>query len=322
MLADEPFIDPELVAAQQLLKQCGLVALSPMTSPIAEARAALGRISAFLNEGSVPLARERDLFLTGPHGPVPCRLYLPDGAERPPLLVYAHGGSFALGDLDGWDGALRALVRGSGVAVLAVDYRLAPEYRFPVASDEMVAMIRLMAREGADHGIDPTRVAAGGDSAGANLALGAALALRAAGDPALRFLLLNYGAYSTDNESPSWRRFGTGAYGLAQAQLGWIWNNYLASDAQKSDWRVAPLGASMQGLPPTFLAIGSLDPLQDDNRRLAERLTADGVPCTLVTYDGLNHGYIRYGRLIAAVRRAIADGATALRAAMERPVGA
>ena len=130
-----PFIDPELVAAQQLLKSKGLVAVSPVTNPIAEARAATNRISAFLNEGSGPLARERDIAVPGPHGTIPCRLYIPDGSERPPVLVYAHGGSFAVGNIDGWDGAMRELARQSGVAVLSVDYRLAPEHRFPVASD-------------------------------------------------------------------------------------------------------------------------------------------------------------------------------------------
>ena len=105
---------------------------------------------------------------------MPCRLYLPDDAERPPLLVYAHGGGFMQGSLPSWDAMLRELVRQSGVAALSVDYRLSPEHRFPVAFEEMVAMIRLAAREGAGLGIDPTRLAVGGDSAGANLALAAA----------------------------------------------------------------------------------------------------------------------------------------------------
>jgi acetyl esterase len=317
--SDTPFIDPELVAAGALLKSRGLVALSLTTSPVAEARAALGRISAFLNEGSVPLQHERDLAVPGPHGSIPCRLYLPDGVVRPPLIVYAHGGSFALGDLDGWNVALRELVRGSGVATLAVDYRLAPEHRFPVASDEMIAVIRFMAGKGDEYGIDPVRMAAGGDSAGANLALGSALALRDAGSSPLRFLLLLYGAFSTDGDSASWRRFGTGTYGLSQAQLAWIWGNYLTCEQERTDWRVAPLLAPLHGLPQAFLAIGSLDPLQDDNHRLVRKLEAAGVPCKLTTYEGLNHGFIRYGRLIGATRRAIAEAAAALRDALAQP---
>src|SRR5205823_15048600 len=158
--------------------------------PLSEVRAAVDRIGAFLGEGSIPLQRERDLSLPGPQGQVPCRLYLPDNAERPPLMIYAHGGGFMQGSLPSWDAMLRELVRESGVAALSVDYRLSPEHRFPVAFDEMVAMVRLVAREGSGFGIDPTRLAVGGDSAGANLVLASAVALRDAGERTLAFMLL------------------------------------------------------------------------------------------------------------------------------------
>ena len=217
-----PWIDPELVAAGQLLQSRGLVAPDRTQAPLSEVRAATDRIGAFLGAGSVPLERERDLSLPGPHGQVPCRLYLPDNAEKPPLIVYAHGGGFMQGSLPSWDAMLRELVRQSGVATLSGDYRLSPEYRFPVAFDEMVAMVRLARREGAGFGIDPARLAVGGDSAGANLALAAALALRDAGERTLGFMLLIYGCFSTDTESPSWQRFGQGA-GLSQTQMRWIW---------------------------------------------------------------------------------------------------
>src|SRR5712692_5690251 len=180
-----PWIDPELLAAGKLLQSRGLVAPDRTQASLSEVRAAVDRIGAFLGEGSVPLKRERDLSLPGPHGQVPCRLYLPDdsssGVEHPPLLVYAHGGGFMQGSIPSWDHFLRELVRQSGVAALSVDYQLSPEVKFPVAFDEMVAMTRLAAREGAGLGIDPARLALGGDSAGANLALAAALAMRDAG---------------------------------------------------------------------------------------------------------------------------------------------
>src|SRR6202011_4097809 len=171
-----PWIDPELVAAGRLLQSRGLVAPDGTQAPLSEVRAATDRIGAFLGEGSIPLQRERDLALPGPHGQVPCRLYLPDDAERPPLIIYAHGGGFVQGSLPSWDAMLRELVRQSGVAALSVDYRLAPEHRFPAAFEEIVAMIRLASREGAGLGVDPSRLAVGGDSAGANLALAAAVA--------------------------------------------------------------------------------------------------------------------------------------------------
>jgi acetyl esterase/lipase len=320
MMMDDvtPWIDPELVAAGKLLQSRGLVAPDRTQASLSEVRAAVERIGAFLGEGSVPLARERGLALPGPHGQVPCRLYLPDGAERPPLLIYAHGGGFVQGSLPSWDAMLRELVRRSGVAALSVDYRLAPEHKFPVAFEEMVAMIRLAAREGAGLGIDPARLAVGGDSAGANLALAAASALRDAGERAVGFMLLIYGCYSTDSESASWQRFGRGA-GLSQTQMRWIWETYLERPEQQGDWRAAPILADPAGLPPAHLIVGSLDPLLDDSHNLATRLKAAGVPCELTVYDGINHGFIRYGRLIATARRAIGDCAGALRQGLAAP---
>jgi acetyl esterase len=310
-----PWIDPELIAAGQLLQSRGLVAPDRTQAPLSEVRAAVDRIGAFLGEGSIPLQRERDLMLPGPHGQVPCRLYLPDSADKPPLIIYAHGGGFMQGSLPSWDAMLRDLVRQSDVAALSVDYRLSPEHRFPVAFEEMVAMIRLAAREGSEFSIDPKRLAVGGDSAGANLALAAALALRDAGERALRFMLLIYGCFSTDTESQSWQRFGRGA-GLSQTQMRWIWETYLARPEQQNDWRAAPLLANLTGLPPAHLIVGDLDPLLDDSHRLAARLREAGVPSELKVYEGLNHGFIRYGRLIAAARRAVNDCGAALRKAL------
>lgn len=312
----KPWIDPELVALGAWLKARELASLSPITAPLPDCRAMLERIGAALNEGSVPLRRERRLSVTGPHGMIPCRLYLPDAVTKPPVLVYAHGGSFALGSLDPWDAYLRDLVRKSGVAVLSVDYRLAPEHRFPIAFDEMLAVVRYVAAEGAALGLDAKRLAAGGDSAGANLALGAALAMRDAGEAKLAFLLLVYGVYSTDADSDSWMRLGTGTYGLSRPQVAWILENYLASPAQRDDWRVAPLLATMQGLPPAHLLVGTLDPLWDDNHALKRKLDAAGVRNTLTVYDGLNHGFIRYGALIRNAQRAVDDCAAALAGAL------
>jgi acetyl esterase len=310
-----PWVDPELIAAGQLLQSKGLVTPDRTVASIAEVRAASERTGAFLGEGSVPLKNERDLSLPGPHGQVPCRLYLPDDRERPPLLIFAHGGGFMQGSIASWDHFLRDLVRQSGVAALSVDYQLSPEVKFPVAFEEMVAMVRLAAREGAGFGIDPSRLAVGGDSAGANLALAAALAMRDVGERALRFQLLIYGCFSTDCDSPSWQRFGQGA-GLSQSQMKWIWQTYLETPEQYGDWRAAPLLADLAGVAPAHLIVGSLDPLLDDSNMLAAKLKAAGVPHQLMVYQGINHGFIRYARLIGTSRRAIGDCAAALTAGL------
>jgi acetyl esterase len=309
MEQDLPPLDPEHAAVAAMLRERGLVALSPMTAPVAEARAALDRIAAFLGEGSVPIPGERDI--TVPGGPR-CRFY--PAAPGAPVLVYAHGGSFALGSLDAWDAMLRDLVRRSGIAALHVDYRMIPEHRFPAAPEDMLAAVRWVAAEGASLGIDPARMALGGDSAGANLALGAAMALRDAGGKVQpRLLLLHYGVYSTDHESPSWQRLGGGEWGLSRATIAWLWDNYLADPAQKGDWRAAPLAGEMRGLPPAVLTIGTHDPLLDDQYALAAALGKADVNVRLLIYSGLTHGFIRQGRLVAKVRQAMEDSAAALR---------
>jgi acetyl esterase len=295
-----PWVDPELVAAGQLLQSLGFVVPDRTKVPLSEVRTAQDRVGAFLGEGSVPLKQERDLTLPGPHGQVPCRLYLPDDASHPPLIVYAHGGGFMQGSLGSWDAMLRELVRQSGVAALSVDYKLSPEHRFPKAFEEMVAVTRLAAREGSDLGIDPDRLALGGDSAGGNLALAAAMALRDEGVHAV---------------SPSWQRFGQGA-GLSQTQMRWIWETYLEKPEQQQDWRAAPIVGNLKGLPPAHLIVGSLDPLLDDSHRLAAAFEQAGVPHSLKVYDGISHGFIRYGRLIGASRRAASECAAALRQGM------
>jgi acetyl esterase len=310
-----PWVDPELVAAGKLLQEKGFVVPDRTVAPLSEVRVAQDRVGAFLGLDSVPLQKEQDRMLPGPHGDVPCRLYFPEGVEKPACLIYAHGGGFMQGSLNSWDHFLREIVRQAGVAVLSVDYRLSPEFKFPVAFNETVAMVRLAASEGAGWGIDASRLAVGGDSAGANLALAAALALRDAGERLLRFQLLIYGVYSADVDSPSWQRFGQGA-GLSQTQFRWILETYLENPAQQQDWRVAPLLADLKGLPPAHLIIGSLDPLLDDSNRLAAKLKEAGVPSNLTIYQGINHGFVRYGRLIRTSRRAVGDCAAALKEAM------
>lgn len=318
MTTTPPWIDPELVAMGAWLNEHCLAAMSPLTAPLADCRLMIDRIGAALSAFSPPLKRERDLSIPGPHGAMPCRLYLPDDIEQPPLLVYAHGGSFALGSLSAWDGLLRDLTRQSGVAILSLDYRLAPEHPFPIACDEMLTTIRYAAREGAVWGIDPSRLAVGGDSAGANLALGAAQALRDANEAALSFMLLIYGVYDDNAYSPSWQRLGTGTYGLSAAQMDWIWTHYLSSTDQRTDPRVTPIRGSMHGLPPAHLLVGTLDPLIDENQALAARLAEAGVASELKIYAGLTHGFIRSGPLIRTAARAVTASAQALAQALSQ----
>jgi acetyl esterase len=305
-----PWVDPEVPAAGAALRERGLIAPPLEQSPVDATREAYDRIGAFLCEGSEPLQREWLVEVPGPHGAIPCRVALPDGAEGPvPALVYFHGGGFTLGRAKHWDAMMRALVRRGGFAAVNVDYRLAPEHRFPVAFDEAVAVVRHFAADGTAHGIDGRRLATGGDSAGANLALAAACALRDAGGQSLQALLLYYGVFSADMGSGSWQRLGSGAFGLSASQMEWIWTQYLGEGGNRTDWRAAPLAASMHGLPPVFLHAAGLDPLQDDSEALRAKLAAAGVPATLTVHAGVPHGFIRSGPLLRAARAAVDAGA-------------
>jgi len=310
-----PWIDPELVAAGQLLQSRGLVAPDRTQASLSEVRAAVDRIGAFLGEGSVPLRRERDLTLPGPHGQVPCRLYLPDDAEKPPLIVYAHGGGFMQGSLPSWDAMLRELVRQSGVAALSVDYKLSPEHRFPVAFEEMLAMLRLAAREGSEFGIDPTRLAVGGDSAGANLALATCLQLDASERRAVKLQLLYYGTFGLA-DSASRRAFGNETDGLTKAGLDYFRDCLLRSPADAEDMRYDCLSGDLRGLPPAFIVATDVDPLLDDSRALAQLLEVAGVTHELIVYEGVLHGFLHLSRMVSKSMQAVDAGAAALRKAL------
>lgn len=306
-------VDPELVAAGALLKENGLIALDPRTASISDVRDVQDRIGKFLADKAQPVARESDVSIPRASGAIPCRLYVPETAEPPPLLVYFHGGGFAYGSAAGWDGLIRDLVHRTGIAVLNVDYRLAPEHKFPAGLEDALIAIRYARESGAAWGIDPTRLAAGGDSAGANLALVAAMTFRDQGIHMLTSLLLFYGVFSGDYASPSWTTLGTGTYGLSQAQMEWIWSNYLDRPEQMSNWCATPLSGDLRGLPPVRQIIGSLDPLLDDAHALKARLDEVGVTNDLWVFPGVNHGFIRFNNLVATAQRAVDTAAAALR---------
>jgi acetyl esterase len=311
--AAQPWVDPELVAAGAFLKERGLVAPDPRTTPVGDVRIAQDHIGAVLAKDVAPVKEERDLAIPGIEE-IRCRFYRPETSTPPPLLIYFHGGGFAYGSARGWDGLMRELVHQSGIAILNVDYSLAPDFPFPAGLEDAGAAIRHSIAHGREWGIDPTRLALGGDSAGANLALSAAIGLNADQRRALRFLLLFYGVFSGNSDSASWRRLGTGSYGLSQANIEWVWSKYLANPAQRNDARATPLSGDLTDLPMVLQIIGTLDPLMDDAEALKQRLDEAGVRNRLSPYRGVNHGFIRFGSLLSKARAAVAEAAVALRA--------
>lgn len=305
-------VDPELIATGAYLKNNGLAAPDPLTTEIADVRVAQDRLGKFLADKVSPVATETTIQIPAASGMIPCQLYLPNTASPPPLLIYFHSGGFAYGSVAGWHGLIRDLVRKSNVAVLNVEYRLAPEHKFPAGLDDAIAAIAHAARVGGTWGVDSSRLAAGGDSAGANLALVSAMTLHGDESVRLKFLLLFYGVFSADTTTASWINLGTGAYGLSLAQMEWVWSTYLDTAESRNDWRAAPLLGDLTNVPNVLQIIGSLDPLIHDAHALKSRLDELGIANELKVYPGVNHGFVRFNSMIGQGKIAVDDAAAAL----------
>jgi len=266
-----------------------------------------------------PVAAVRDLAAAAPHGVIPLRLYRPAGStpdRRLPALVFFHGGGWVIGDLDTHDGVCRRLANGAGCAVVAVDYRLAPEHKFPAAVEDCIAATAWIAAQADALGLDATRLAVGGDSAGGNLAAVVCLDARARGTPALRFQLLIYPAVDMAMEHESHRRITSGVP-LTHATAAWFRDLYLRGAADRADWRASPLRAGhFAGLPPAYVLTVGFDPLCAEGDDYAARLAAAGVPVTHRHLPRQIHGFVTMGKIITAADGALADAADALAAAL------
>jgi acetyl esterase len=277
-------------------------------------------VRAWFDEMSQPRSAEpvhevRDLAAPGPAGDVPLRLYRPAADEPLPAILYFHGGGFVIGSLDTHDGTCRALANASGCAVVSVDYRLAPEHRFPAAPEDCWAALAWVAKEGAALGVDGARLAVAGDSAGGNLAATAALLARARG-PALRYQLLVYPVTDHAFDTPSYRENGEG-YFLSAAMMRWFWQQYLEDAGQGADPLASPLRATeLAGLPPALVVTAEYDPLRDEGEAYAARLRAAGVPTELRRFPGQIHGFFSMFDVMDDGRAAIASAGQALRAAL------
>ncbi|HQS17459.1 alpha/beta hydrolase [Reyranella sp.] len=260
-----------------------------------------------------------DRTIPGPAGDLPVRLYRPASAAVDaalPALVYAHGGGWVFGNLDSHDVLCAQLSLEAGIAVFHVDYRLAPEARFPGAFDDVVAALKWVAAHGASVGIDPTRLAIGGDSAGGNLAAAASIWARDNGGPKLRMQLLAYPVTDAVARTESYRHFEDG-YGLNAVTMEWFFDHYTPDKASRGDWRVSPLrAASLAGLPPALVVTAGYDPLRDEGRAYAWRLQQDGTQADLVEFGGMLHGFLSSPMLLHGARRGTTLCAAALREAL------
>ena len=250
--------------------------------------------------------------------PVRARAYTPrDARERPlPLMIFLHGGGWVTGDLDSHDATCRALANASGCKVVALDYRLAPEHKFPAGLDDCYAALEWLASHAGDLGIDARRIAIGGDSAGGNLAAAVALMARDRGGPALAFQLLVYPVTHHAFDTPSYATFGNGHL-LTEEGMRWHWNHYLASDTDGLDPLASPLLApDLRGLPPALVIVAECDPLCDESEAYARRLADAGVPVECRRYDGMLHAFFTLGQVFDDGRAAVAHAGETLRRAL------
>lgn len=260
--------------------------------------------------------RVEDIHLPARDGhPMPARLYAPHSAVALPVLLYMHGGGFTVGSLDTHDVLCRQLSRLGHCAVVSLDYRLAPEHRFPTAVHDSWDALQWLHQHGPRLGLDPRRVAVGGDSAGGTLAAVCALMARDAALP-LRLQLLFYPGCIAHQDSDSHRRFAEG-FMLDKQTVDWFFDQYI-DRAERDDWRFAPMNApDHAGLAPAWLGLAECDPLVDEGVQYADTLRMAGVPVDLEIYRGVVHGFITMGRAIPDALQAHADAGKALRQAFE-----
>jgi acetyl esterase len=294
--------------------------LMPATGEgIPEMRAAYEAERAWWNEPVIGLASVNDEVLDLDDRSVGIRVYRPSGAAPLPALVYLHGGGFVLGSLDSYDRIMRQLCRRSGAVVVGVDYPLAPEHPYPTAVATVEQAVLSLADRPNEHGIDPERISIGGDSAGAYLALAAALRLHERRPGVVKFLLLFYGLYGF-RQSPSRHRFADPVYGLTPAELRFYQACYLGPEASPQADAIDLLASDLSALPPAFVAAAALDPLLDDSLTLSEALTRAGGSAELRIYEGVLHGFLHWSRLVPTAAQALEDGARALEDALFKPL--
>ncbi len=294
-----PALHPDAAQLLDLMRLAGRPAFETMSPN--EARMVYAASRTVLQPEPDAVAEVRDLTIPGPAGPLPLRLYRGRATSESaalPALLYLHGGGWVVGDLDSHDGVCRRLANLAACRVVAVDYRLAPEHRFPAAIDDAAAALAWVARNAAELGVDPARIAVGGDSAGGNLAAVLAIMGRDGAAPASVFQMLLYPAVDLTMASGSYARVTEGLP-LTAASMRYFIDHYAPDAGQRLDWRASPMRAErLAGTPPAMVLTVAHDPLADEGRAYADRLEAEGVRVAALHLSDQIHGMMTMGRVI------------------------
>jgi len=302
---------------QVLLRVMELGKLPPLdTRAVSEGRALYRALSGALAGPRRTMEKTVDRRIPGPHGDIGIRIYVPQPVPLgEPVLVYYHGGGWVIGDLETHDPMCRGFAANARCIVVAVDYRLAPENKFPSAVDDALAAYRWVIDHAAEFGGDAARVAVAGDSAGGNLAAVVSMLVREAGWPMPVFQLLIYPATDLRMQSRSHESFANGFF-LTRDMMLWCQRHYLSAESQRLDPRASPLLANdLCSLPPAFIATAGFDPLRDEGRAYADRLRDSGVRVTYRCYEGLIHEFASFAGAISAAHVALVEAAASLRRA-------
>ncbi|MGD0076639.1 MAG: alpha/beta hydrolase [Candidatus Binataceae bacterium] len=264
-----------------------------------------------------PVAKVENRSIPGPAGAIPIRVYTPSGAGPFPVLVYIHGGGFVICDLDTHDAPCRALTNQARCVTVSVDYRLAPEHKFPAAVEDCYAATKWVSEHAAELNAESNRLAIGGDSAGGNLSAVTTQLARDAGGPKIIFQLLVYPGTDFSRDSPSHKAFTN--HFLLPEDIQYFVDHYLPAGADISDPRISPIRASsFAGLPPALIITAEYDPLRDEGEAYGDKLRAAGVPVTITRYEGMIHGFFSMSDYLDKGKQAIAESAAALRVAFSR----
>ena len=302
-------LDPQAQAVLDQLAALGLPANHEVSPQEARANAKLRP-----RAPGPEVAKVENRSIPGPDGDVPVRIYTPEGTGPFPIMVWYHGGGWVIGDLESADGPSRHLCVGADCVVVSVDYRLAPETKFPGPAEDCYAATQWAVDNAAAINGDPARVAVGGDSAGGNLAAAMCLMARDRNGPAISFQLLVYPVTERNFDTASYRDNATG-YSLTQDGMRWFWDQYLANDADAANPYAAPAqAADLSGQPPALVITAEFDPLRDEGEAYAELLRNAGVPVQATRYDGMIHGFFAMPTVLDQGRRAVDEATAALKA--------
>lgn len=299
-------LDPAIRQFQQILSAHYAGHPDLTAAPFAVRRAVAEAGRARWAAGGPEMADTQERRLGNPGARV--RIHIPRLGEKLPILVYVHGGGWTLFSLDTHDRLMREYAARAGIAVVGVDYSLAPEHKFPRAIEEIAGVVAALANCADTFGLDGSRIAIGGDSAGANMSVAASLLLRDRGHAMPKAMLLNYGAFD-HRPRPSWQRFDGPAYALEAAEMTQFWDHYARTPDDLENPLAVPMLAALDRLPPAFMAIAACDILVDENRAMAERLRQFGVDVDARIYDGATHSFLEAVSIAPLARRALDDSA-------------